>query len=121
MRKGADSARAKIADWGKRSRMRSLWSTRASSLASARLPALMMLCLAPGVAAPAQTLIVAFGACNVSGKGVWPWEAWPAQLEVMLKAKGYNVHIKNACRAGDTTSGMLHRLFDFNSWTKTRK
>ena len=61
------------------------------------------------VAAHAQ--IVAFGASNVSGKGVWPWEAWPAQLEVMLKAKGYNVHVKNAGLAGDTTSGMLHRLY----------
>ena len=91
--------------------MRSLWSTRASSLACARLPALLMLCSALAVAAPAQTLIVAFGASNTSGKGVLPWEAWPAQLEGMLKAKGYNVHVKNAGKAGDTTSGMLHRLF----------
>jgi acyl-CoA thioesterase I len=57
-----------------------------------------------------QAQIVAFGASNVAGKGVWPAEAWPAQLEQMLKAKGYNVQVKNAGKSGDTTSGMLHRL-----------
>jgi acyl-CoA thioesterase I len=60
--------------------------------------------------AKVQAQIVAFGASNVAGKGVWPAEAWPAQLEQMLKAKGYNVHVKNAGKSGDTTSGMLHRL-----------
>jgi acyl-CoA thioesterase I len=57
-----------------------------------------------------QAQIVAFGASNVAGKGVSPAEAWPAQLEQMLKAKGYNVQVKNAGKSGDTTSGMLHRL-----------
>jgi acyl-CoA thioesterase-1 len=28
----------------------------------------------------------------------------------MLKAKGYNVHVKNAGKYGDTPSGLLHRL-----------
>jgi acyl-CoA thioesterase-1 len=60
------------------------------------------------VAADAQ--IVALGASDVAGYGVWPRQAWPAQLEDMLKAKGYNVHVKNAGRPGDTPSGMLHRL-----------
>ena len=67
----------------------------------------------------AQTLIVAFGASNVAGKGVSPSQAWPAQLEAMLKAKGYNVQVKNAGKSGDTTSGMLHRLnFAVPSGTK---
>jgi acyl-CoA thioesterase I len=73
--------------------------------------ALVLFCLAFSIVANAQTLIVALGASNVSGRGVWPWQAWPAQLEGMLKAKGYNVHVKNAGKAGDTTSGMLHRLY----------
>src|SRR5260370_9148505 len=67
----------------------------------------------------AQAQIVAFGASNVAGKGVWPGQAWPAQLEEMLKAKGYNVRVKNAGKSGDTTSGMLHRLnFAIPSGTK---
>jgi len=37
----------------------------------------------------------------------------------MLRAKGYNVQIKNAGKSGDTTSGMLHRLnFAVPSGTK---
>lgn len=28
----------------------------------------------------------------------------------MLKAKGYNVHVKNAGKPGDTPWGLLHRL-----------
>jgi acyl-CoA thioesterase I len=69
------------------------------------------------VAADAQ--IVALGASDVAGYGVWPHQAWSAQLEDMLKAKGYNVHVKNAGRPGDTPSGMLHRLnFAVPSGTK---
>jgi len=60
------------------------------------------------VASHAQ--IEAFGASNVAGKGVWPSQAWPAQLEGMLRAKGYDVHVKNAGVSGDTTSAMLKRL-----------
>jgi acyl-CoA thioesterase I len=99
--------------------MRRLFSIRANPLASAQLLALVMFCLAFSVAAHAQTLIVAFGASNVAGKGVWPSQAWPAQLEGMLKAKGYNVRVKNSGKSGDTTSGMLHRLnFAVPSGTK---
>ncbi len=69
------------------------------------------------VAADAQ--IVALGASDVAGYGVWPRQAWPAQLEDMLKAKGYNVHVKNAGKPGDTPSGLLHRLnFAVPSGTK---
>jgi acyl-CoA thioesterase I len=75
-----------------------------------RLFALLILCSAFSISAYAQTLIVALGSSSVAGKGVWPWQAWPAQLEGMLKAKGYNVRVKNAGISGDTTSGILHRL-----------
>ena len=61
------------------------------------------------VAAHAQ--IVALGASDVAGWfGVWDGQTWPAQLEEMLKAKGYNVQVKNAGKPGDTPSGLLHRL-----------
>jgi acyl-CoA thioesterase-1 len=80
-------------------------------LVSARLLlAFIAFCFVFSGASQAQTQIVAFGASNVEGKGVFPSQAWPAQLEDMLKAKGYNVHVKNAGKSGDTTSGMLHRL-----------
>jgi acyl-CoA thioesterase-1 len=36
---------------------------------------------------------VAIGASNTAGKGVGADEAWPAVLERMLKAKGYDAHV----------------------------
>ena len=56
--------------------------------------------------------IVAFGASNVSGSGVTPEQAWPAQLEKMLNAQGYKVRVTNAGLSGDTTAHMLKRLDD---------
>jgi acyl-CoA thioesterase-1 len=44
------------------------------------------------------------------GKGVSPSQAYPAQLKVLLRAKGLNVNVINAGINGDTTSGMLARL-----------
>ena len=58
----------------------------------------------------AQAQIVAFGASNVAGKGVGSSEAFPAQLERLLAAKGYNVHVTNAGISGDTNAALLARL-----------
>lgn len=63
-----------------------------------------------GVAKPAHAQIVALGASNVAGRGVGSSEAFPAQLERMLAAKGYDVHVSNAGISGDTNAGMLGRL-----------
>src|ERR1035437_10375638 len=46
-----------------------------------------------GFATTAHAQIVALGASNVAGGGVSGSEAFPAQLERMLAAKGYNVHV----------------------------
>lgn len=61
--------------------------------------------------------VVAIGASNTIGAGrgrthggVAPSEAWPAQLEQLLHARGKNVQVKNAGIAGDTTCNMLSRL-----------
>jgi acyl-CoA thioesterase-1 len=54
--------------------------------------------------------VVALGASNTFGKGVSPSQAYPAQLEVLLRAKGLNVSVINAGINGDTTGGMLARL-----------
>jgi acyl-CoA thioesterase-1 len=66
----------------------------------------LVLCLA----AAARAQIVALGASNVAGRGVSSSEAFPAQLERMLAARGYNVQIANAGVSGDTNVGMLGRL-----------
>ena len=58
----------------------------------------------------ASVNIVALGASNTAGKGVGSGEAFPAQLEAMLRAKGYDAHVTNAGVSGDTTAGMLARL-----------
>src|SRR5579871_2026863 len=58
----------------------------------------------------AEISIVALGASNTAGKGVSPDQAFPAQLEAMLRAKGYDARVTNAGVSGNTTSGMLGRL-----------
>src|ERR1700730_18675685 len=58
----------------------------------------------------ASAQIVALGASNVEGHGVSPSEAWPAQLESMLRAKGSGAHVTNAGVSGDTTGEVLARL-----------
>ncbi|WP_245334682.1 GDSL-type esterase/lipase family protein [Bradyrhizobium mercantei] len=66
----------------------------------------LMFCLG----SPARAQIVAIGASNVAGRGVSSSDAWPAQLQGMLAAKGRNVHVTNAGINGDTNAGMLARL-----------
>jgi acyl-CoA thioesterase I len=54
--------------------------------------------------------VVALGASNVQGFGVSGGEAFPSQLEAMLRAKGKNYSVSNQGIFGDTTSGVLGRL-----------
>jgi acyl-CoA thioesterase-1 len=54
--------------------------------------------------------IVALGASNTYGKGVARNQAYPAQLEAILRARGFSVHVVNAGINGDTTESMLSRL-----------
>lgn len=60
--------------------------------------------------ATSNAQVVALGASNTAGKGVSSQDAYPAQLEAMLRAKGYAVSVTNAGVSGDTTQGMLARL-----------
>lgn len=80
------------------------------------LTAAMMLILATATQA-ASISIVALGASNTYGHGkgrtsggVSPTQAWPAQLQTMLRAKGVNAVVTNEGVPGDTTGGMLSRL-----------
>jgi acyl-CoA thioesterase-1 len=77
-----------------------------------RLPALLgIIWYTMSAAAGAEPIhIVALGASNTVGHGVSPSDAWPAQLEALLRAKGYDVQVANAGIGGDTSSGMLARL-----------
>jgi acyl-CoA thioesterase-1 len=61
--------------------------------------------------------VVALGASNTFGRGrgstpdgVSVGQAYPAQLERLLRSQGCKVSVKNAGVAGDTTGGMLARL-----------
>jgi acyl-CoA thioesterase I len=75
----------------------------------AALPLFIMTAANVG-AAPATINIVAIGASNTSGWGVRAEESYPARLQAMLGANGYNVLITNAGVLFDTTNGMLKRL-----------
>jgi acyl-CoA thioesterase-1 len=54
--------------------------------------------------------IVAIGASNTSGFGVGEQNAYPAQLQALLRKKGIDARVTNAGVAGDVTAGMLSRL-----------
>ena len=64
----------------------------------------------PASLAAQAASIVALGASNTFGKGIARSEAFPAQLETLLRAKGFAVHVVNAGSNGDTTANMLRRL-----------
>ena len=70
----------------------------------------LALTIAANPASAARAQIVAFGASNTAGYGVGPDQAWPARLEAMLRARGYQATVANAGISGDTTAGMLERL-----------
>jgi acyl-CoA thioesterase-1 len=61
------------------------------------------------VSADAAT-IVALGASNTRGKGVAISQAYPAQLQAILRAHGKRATVLNAGINGDTTSHMLSRM-----------
>lgn len=61
--------------------------------------------------ASAETLrIVALGASNTEGKGVGSRSAWPARLEAMLRANGYDVRVDNKGIRGHSTRQMRARM-----------
>jgi acyl-CoA thioesterase-1 len=64
------------------------------------------------IGAPAEQplRIVVFGDSLVAGLGLKQSDAFPAQLERALKARGHAVEVINAGVSGDTTAGGLARL-----------
>jgi acyl-CoA thioesterase-1 len=53
--------------------------------------------------------IFAVGASNTNGRGVGSDQAWPAVLERMLRAKGYDATVTVSAVNGDTSAGVLNR------------
>ena len=74
------------------------------------LRALLVLATVAAVACRANAQVVCLGASNTAGRGVSQQEAYPAQLEVLLRARHYTGRVANAGVSGDTTWGMLNRL-----------
>jgi acyl-CoA thioesterase-1 len=54
--------------------------------------------------------IVAIGASNNWGWGVGSQNAYPAQLQMLLRKRGINANVTSAGIPGDVTAGMLSRL-----------
>lgn len=69
-----------------------------------------LVCAGAASAEPAKPVIVAFGDSLTAGYGLPLQEAFPAQLEAALKAKGYDVTVVNAGVSGDTAVAALKRL-----------
>ena len=63
-----------------------------------------------GIAHAEPIKIVALGASNTYGQGVSRDEAYPAQLEKLLRAAGYDVVVKNEGTSGQTTMDELGRV-----------
>ena len=53
--------------------------------------------------------VFAVGASNTNGRGVGADQAWPAVLERMLRAKGYDATVTVSAVNGDTSAGVLSR------------
>ena len=85
---------------------------------SSHLGRFIFACILHVVDAEAASInIVALGASQTAGRvigkhsgGVSPDEAFLAQLQSMLRARGYDAQVTNAGVPGDTTDGMLLRL-----------
>ena len=73
------------------------------------LAAVLLLAAPPARAEPPLRLVV-LGDSLVAGFGLKPSDAFPAQLERTLKAKGHAVEVINAGVSGDTTAGGLARV-----------
>ena len=84
---------------------RRFWKTSAAIVALTN-----SLTMLSGAAAAEPTYIVALGDSITHGKGVSPEEAFPAQLETMLRADGFDVRVINAGIDGNTTTQMLWRM-----------
>lgn len=83
---------------------------RRAFLSIVTVAALLLAPLHKIAAEPRPAVIVAFGDSLAAGLGLPQDQAFPAQLEAALKARGHNVRVINAGVSGDTASAALKRL-----------
>lgn len=62
--------------------------------------------------------ILALGASNTNGVGVSTSQAWPAQLENMLRKKGYDANVTVNAVNGQTSAQVLARANDIEPGTQ---
>jgi acyl-CoA thioesterase I len=89
------------------------FQTAAAGMSFLRSAALVLALLVTGAVAHSQSApirVVALGDSLTAGLGVAETDAFPAQLERALRAKGHAVDIVNAGVSGDTASAGLARL-----------
>jgi len=84
-----------------------LWPRMRSVMAGAALASAISL---GATVVKAEARIVALGDSAIRGRGVSASEAYPAQLEAALRARGHRVTVLNQGVNGDTTAGVLARL-----------
>jgi acyl-CoA thioesterase-1 len=80
------------------------------SKTTVRLALLAAFAFAGGGAAAEPVSIVALGDSLTAGYGLPPEAAFPAQLEIALRERGYDVSVTNAGVSGDTAADGLARL-----------
>jgi len=83
---------------------------RVAFLSVITVVALLLAPLHKIAAEPRPAVIVAFGDSLTAGLGLPQDQAFPAQLEAALKARGHEVKVINAGVSGDTASAALRRL-----------
>lgn len=83
---------------------------RSNALLAKTLVVAGVLCFASIAATAEPVRIVAIGASNTSGHAVGAGNAYPALLEGMLKAKGYDVTVVNAGVTAETSAATLSRV-----------
>ena len=92
--------------------MKTAFLKLASTESLLRRLCLTVVVLVAGIAASdaAQISIVALGTSNTRGRGVPADQAYPAQLQALLRAKGIDARVLNLGVNGDSSAGMLARL-----------
>ena len=83
---------------------------RRAFLSIVSVAALLLAPLHKIAAEPRPAVIVALGDSLAAGLGLPQDQAFPAQLEAVLKARGHDVRVINAGVSGDTASAALKRL-----------
>jgi acyl-CoA thioesterase I len=82
------------------------------------VPLVLAIAFTAGPSFAASINILALGASNTNGVGVGTSEAWPAQLERMLRAKGIDANVSVNAVNGQTSAGVLARASQIPSGTQ---